>query len=337
MLHSGDGALFLLVRISLPCLSSYFVSWSQELHCSSTDVQPPAHDAVATAIYCIKLRHQLIFEYLEANTCLLQVYGRLLSIANKILVRKEFWTLRCVVTCTNKTFIFPTRFQFFPPSKNLWLWVCVGCTVSAVTGMGPFPRYLKFCILGTWDYLQKAVAMSSFDEDALILGEMWSAPSCNISATPPGREREREHRKNDNLYFQNHNLIRTTVDNKPKQNQTTDSPSFLSSSLLGKIEDLCTNSNTGFNETLFCHYRNWCCFRLRIYCRNLTPFFPLSQAAFISSPVLEKEHIFPCGPLLIWSEELPISHTHALSANKIMSEIMTCKCFLVKVKFYVLN
>lgn len=133
-----------------------------------------------------------------------------------------------MVIYTNKTFIFYTRFPFFPPSKNLWLWVCVGCTLSAVTEMGPFPRYLKLCILGSWDSLQIAVAMSSFD-DVFILGEMWSASSCNISATPPGREREREreHRKNDNLYFQNHNLLRTTADNKPKQNQTTDSPSSL--------------------------------------------------------------------------------------------------------------
>lgn len=44
---------------------------------------------------------------------------------------------------------------------------------------------------------------------------------------PRQRKREREHRKNDNLYFQNHNLLRTTADNKPKQNQTTDSPSSL--------------------------------------------------------------------------------------------------------------
>lgn len=144
----------------------------------------------STALSCVP-RHQLILGYLEANICLLQVYGRLLFIVNKILVRKNHWTLHCVVFCTNKTFIFHTRFPFFPPSKNL-LWVCVGCTVSAVTEMGPFPHYLKLCILGSWDCLRIAVAMSSFDEDVLILGEMWSASSCNISATPPGRERERE-------------------------------------------------------------------------------------------------------------------------------------------------
>lgn len=121
---------------------------------------------------------------------------------------------------------FTLDFHFFPPGKNLWLWVCVGCPLSAVTEMGPFPHYLKLCILGSWDSLQITVAVSSFD-DVFILGEMWSPSSCNIAATPPGREREREHRKNDNLYFQNHNLLRTTADNKPKQNQTTDSPSSL--------------------------------------------------------------------------------------------------------------
>lgn len=157
----------------------------------------------------------------------LSVPGVWLFITNEILIRKDYWTLHCVVICANKTCIFYTRFPSFPPNKNLWLRVCVGRTVSAVTEVGPFPRYLKLCFLGSWDYLQIAVAVSSFDEDVLILGEIWSASSCNISATPPGREREREHRKNDNLYFQNHNLIRTTVDNKPKQNQTTDSPSSL--------------------------------------------------------------------------------------------------------------
>lgn len=47
--------------------------------------------------------------------------------------------------------------------------------------------------------------MSSFDEDVLILGEMWNASSCNFSATLPARERESAE-EDDKLYFQNHSL-----------------------------------------------------------------------------------------------------------------------------------
>lgn len=62
------------------------------------------------------------------------------------------------------------------------------------------------------------MTMSSLDEDVLILGEMWNASSCNISATLPGRERERAQRKMTSCTFKITASPRTTVNNKPKQN-----------------------------------------------------------------------------------------------------------------------
>lgn len=68
--------------------------------------------------------------------------------------------------------------------------------------------------------------MSSFDEEVLILGAMLNASSCNISAIPPGRERDRTGRMTI-CTFKIRTSPKTTVDNKPKQNWATDSSSPL--------------------------------------------------------------------------------------------------------------
>lgn len=104
--------------------------------------------------------------------------------------------------------------------------VCLARTFATVTEMGPFPRYLKLCILGSWDYLLADSCSHVFlwwrssylrwDVECFILQHFCYPP----------RQRENT-RIMTTCTFKITTLPRTTVDNKPKQNWTTDSPSPL--------------------------------------------------------------------------------------------------------------